>query len=112
MLGAARRVDDELREHFAFDVRRPQHVRDTAAPDCPGTATTCFSTWNSKYVWFVVDRRCGVPPTTPLAIPPATPLPVKSASFVTFLDRSMSGRTSGILIGAVSTWKPFGGGAS
>ena len=23
----------------------------------------------------------------------------------------MSGRTSGILIGAVSTWKPFGGGA-
>src|SRR4051812_47693396 len=76
----------------------------------PGNGETCFSTWNSKYVWFSLTG-CGVPPTTPLAIPPATPLPVKSSSFVTFFERSISGRTSGILIGAASTWKPFGGGA-
>src|SRR3954471_10319308 len=76
----------------------------------PGNGETCFSTWNSKYVWLSLTG-CGVPPTTPLAIPPATPFPLKSSSFVTFLERSMSGSTSGILIGAVSTWKPFGGGA-
>ena len=83
---------------------------DSAAPGCPGTARPASrpgtrSTSGSR------RSDCGVPPTTPLAIPPATPLPVKSSSFVTFFERSMSGRTSGILIGAVSTWKPFGGGA-
>jgi len=76
----------------------------------PGKGATCFSTWNSKNVWSEFTGA-GVPPTTPLAIPPATPFPVKSSSFVTFFERSMSGSTSGILIGAVSTWKPFGGGA-
>ena len=44
-----------------------------------------------------------VPPTTPFAMPPATPFPEKSASSVTFADRSMSGSTSGILMGAVRT---------
>src|SRR6266487_2141753 len=72
----------------------------------PGVGWTCFSTWNSKYVW------SAVPPTTPFEVPPATPLPLKSASSVTFFDRSMSGSTSGILIGAVSTWNPFGGGGA
>src|SRR6185503_9915234 len=75
----------------------------------PGTCETCFSTWNSKYVW---SDTGPVPPTTPLAIPPATPLPLKSASSVIFLDRSISGSTSGILMGAVSTWNPFGGGGA
>ena len=54
-VGAARRVDDELGEHFAFDVRRAEHVRvarrrvarDTATPAFrPGTRSTsgCRST--------------------------------------------------------------------
>ena len=50
-VGAARRIHDELREHLALDVRRLEHVGVRAAPDCPGIGATCFSTWNSKYVW-------------------------------------------------------------
>ncbi len=47
-------------------------------------------------------------------MPPATPRPEKSASFVSFFERSISGMTSGMLMGAVSTWKPLaiGGGAT
>ena len=37
---------------------------------------------------------------------------MKSSSFVTFLERSISGRTSGILMGAVRIWKPLGGGGA
>src|SRR5687768_12438043 len=53
-----------------------------------------------------------VPPATPFATPPATPTPEKSASFVMLLVRSMSGMTSGMSIGAVSTWNPLGGGGA
>ena len=69
-----------------------------------------FSTWNSKYGWSWTTGPFA--PSTPFAMPPATPLPEKSFSSVTFLDRSISGMTSGIWMGAVSTWNPFGGGGA
>ena len=47
-VGAARRVDDELREHFTFDAGLTENVRDTAASVNPGACMTGFSTWNSK----------------------------------------------------------------
>src|SRR5882762_1575490 len=65
-----------------------------------------FSTWNSKYVWFVL----ATPPTTPVPVPPFTPFPLKSASLVTAFERSISGILMSILRGARRTWKPFGGG--
>ena len=108
-LGPARGVDDELREHLALDVGRPQHVgiaRRRSARDRRDLLL------DLELEVRLVVLTGAVPPTTPLAIPPATPLPEKSASSVTFLDRSMSGSTSGILTGAVSTWNPFGGGGA
>src|ERR1017187_8382028 len=48
----------------------------------------------------------------PLATPFATPLPEKSSAFVICLVRSISGSTLGMLMGAVRTWKPFGGGGA
>src|SRR5579883_159417 len=73
------------------------------------SGAACFSTWKSKYGWSPTGP---VPPAFPLELPPSTPLPVKSASSVTFLVRSTVGMTSGMLTGALSTWKPFGGGGA
>ena len=85
--------------------------RDSAGAGLPGHGDDLLLDLELEVRLVVVDGGA-VPPTTPLAIPPATPLPEKSASSVTFLERSMSGSTSGILIGAVSTWNPFGGGGA
>jgi len=70
-----------------------------------------FSTWNSKNGWSLF-AGCATPPATPFDVPPAAPFPEKSASSVTFFVRSISGITSGISTGAVSTWNPFGGGGA
>src|SRR6266550_1144834 len=53
-----------------------------------------------------------VPPYFLDALPPATPLPLKSASLVTFADRSTFGRSTGTFTGASRTLNPFGGAIS
>src|SRR4026208_1574889 len=53
-----------------------------------------------------------VPPSLPDALPPATPFPLKSASLVTFAERSTFGSSTGTFTGALSTSNPLGGASS
>src|SRR5216683_3463412 len=50
-------------------------------------------------------------PSFPDALPPLTPFPLKSASSVTFAERSTFGSSVGTFTGASRTLNPFGGAA-
>src|SRR5687768_8853539 len=99
---------------------RPLERIDSGYSTCvPEIAETCSSTWKSMYALSGSIAGAAfpaslspVPPSLPEAVPPATPLPLKSASLVTFADRSTFGSSTGTFTGALSTWNPFGGAIS